>query len=1139
MKLERVRVRRLPGIREPFTVDGFGPGLTVVLGPNAGGKSSLCRAVASLLWPGLADDDAASLTAEVEVGGTALTAEREGRDVRWYRDGVAATPPRVPDEHLARCFVIAFDELLAGSAADAALAARIRRAVAGGYDVAAVRGAVPFLVGARHARREADELGACTEARVRAEQAHAALRTREDRLPALERDRHEAADAVAEAARLDEALALVRARSRLAACHETLAAFPPHLDRLHGDEGEELRRLCAEAERHDDACRQALADAARAAGAGAEQRLPADGVPESVLASLRARVDALRALERERDGALVALAGARATLAAAEQNLAGGLSGVVPVLGPDALSRATSWLDRAAELAAFRRELRSELRLLDAPEAAPDADALRQAIRLLRDWLAAGDTAGTRLLRPALLALGLLAIAATLWLGVRESPLWGIGAVLASVATAVAWRGLPARSSGVGSETLRAGLARAGRAHDGDLTREIAARRLAELESELARAEAAVERLVRRTALLAREAELDGDVTRVDAERDRLISALGLDPSVSDLALVPLARQVTLAFEARTQVARLDGEVAARQEGLARDAAAVAAVLAGFGEPASGAAVALAAGVDALAVRERRRAAAAAEHRTASERATAAAGRRDDVRRRIDGLLRAAAAGDARELAERLRLLPAWRVACDALDDARRAVHESERRLGEHVARLGGLDEAAVERAAAGARARAARADDLVTEIATIRRDVEHARAGTRLTDAVAAECDARARLADRLDDAWLAAAGRVLLDDVEREHAAQARPAVLAAASSWFSRFTRHGWALEMAPDGDDFGARETGTGERRRLAELSSGTRMQLLLAVRLAFALDAERGEALPLFLDEALTTSDPARTEAAVQALRVLAEAGRQIVYLTSRPSDAAAFGAGQGGVALVDLASARRDGVAAREVVAPVPVVPAAPPAPAHHSPESYGTLLQVPRLDLRARIESMHLFYLLRDDLPLLHRLLLLGCERLGQLEAMLAEGASEAALGAADATRLRAWVAVARAAWSGWSIGRGPRVDRQALAAAGVSDQWLDVLATMADERGGDAAALLAAVAPGAHRDPRLQRLQRRVIERVREQLDAAGHLDPRPTLDDETIVVRAMAATGGALPASVVRARVLELLQVARTVG
>ena len=59
MKLKRLGIDRLPGIDQPFEIESSGTGVHVVVGPNASGKSSICRAVESLYWddrgPGPAD----------------------------------------------------------------------------------------------------------------------------------------------------------------------------------------------------------------------------------------------------------------------------------------------------------------------------------------------------------------------------------------------------------------------------------------------------------------------------------------------------------------------------------------------------------------------------------------------------------------------------------------------------------------------------------------------------------------------------------------------------------------------------------------------------------------------------------------------------------------------------------------------------------------------------------------------------------------------------------------------------------------------------------------------------------------------------------------------------------------------------
>ena len=51
MRISRIAVRRLPGIDDPFTLDALERDLVLVIGPNASGKSSLCRAIRSVLWP--------------------------------------------------------------------------------------------------------------------------------------------------------------------------------------------------------------------------------------------------------------------------------------------------------------------------------------------------------------------------------------------------------------------------------------------------------------------------------------------------------------------------------------------------------------------------------------------------------------------------------------------------------------------------------------------------------------------------------------------------------------------------------------------------------------------------------------------------------------------------------------------------------------------------------------------------------------------------------------------------------------------------------------------------------------------------------------------------------------------------------
>src|SRR5690606_37194719 len=80
------------------------------------------------------------------------------------------------------------------------------------------------------------------------------------------------------------------------------------------------------------------------------------------------------------------------------------------------------------------------------------------------------------------------------------------------------------------------------------------------------------------------------------------------------------------------------------------------------------------------------------------------------------------------------------------------------------------------------------------------------------------------------------------------------------------------------------------------RRLEELSSGTRVQLLLAVRVAFVEQQEQGVMLPLLLDEVLGNSDDERARAIMAAAVELAREGRQVFYFTAQADEVVRWGA---------------------------------------------------------------------------------------------------------------------------------------------------------------------------------------------------------------------------------------------------
>jgi hypothetical protein len=355
------------------------------------------------------------------------------------------------------------------------------------------------------------------------------------------------------------------------------------------------------------------------------------------------------------------------------------------------------------------------------------------------------------------------------------------------------------------------------------------------------------------------------------------------------------------------------------------------------------------------------------------------------------------------------------------------------------------------------------------------------------------------------------AAVGWALREYVERETRDRDRPAVFHRARALFAEITRGRYRLELADGAADFRALDAGTGAGFTLDELSRGTRVQLLLAVRIAFIETLEAGARLPLVLDEALGNSDDGRAEAVMDAVVALAREGRQVFFLTARADEAERWMRRLAGSEvdhrLVDLAEARR---VARFADLPRPAAAAfrldAVPAPGELDHAAYGERLRVPPIDPQAGADAVHLWYL-TDDPALLHRLLSLGAETWGGLR-NLVEHVGAAVLGADEAgfARLDALARGVARLLEARRVGRGRRVDAEAIARSGlVSAAFAERVEEVRSESAGRADRLMEEIDV-------LPRFRNRA--EFREFLEQEGYLDARDPLDDGQVRGELLAA-------------------------
>ncbi len=1119
MRLRSLNVDRLPGISERFSLADFADGVNIVVGPNASGKSSIVRALRAVLYAEERPGPSASVAARLTTANGDCDALRLGTQLTWQSDGVACDPPALPPHRFLSCFTLSVEDLLAAEAAtDTVIAERLGRELAGGYDINSIRRAWPFRLKTTHAKPAGQALDEARRARRQREAEREALRRDEACLADLEQRQAEADEARSEATRAAAAAALLTVRRERLNLEAQLGRYPDGMDRLRGDEWE---RLTDNRRRADELAEER--ERAREAGDEAEARAAATGLADSdlddaainehrrLIQRLLTRESELDAKGAERERAQARWRDAVAAL--------GGEPSTPLHLEPAALARVQDALaekrDRDATIAQLDKEL---ARNPAAEDALADPETLAVARSELMDWLAAPDEQGWSLQRWALVVAGLAAGAGGIVAGAVWGP-WPV-ALLGLLWLAGPLGLLQARAKTTERDGCVARFRRSGLAEPAGWSRDAAQQRLRAIDQQLLEAREASAREQRR-----REIEQALAAYREDqqAVQDRL-GALGREYGFdSTLAELPLARWLALASEydeARRALAQADADLERLTTAVKDLRDRLVAFLTAYDQAPTASmpgADELASQLDALGERLEQYRKACRERDQAAQELARLDNERAAAQRAASSVYEAAGVsdGDDTTLRQRLDALDDWRGTVQRLNDARSREAERDRDLGPAPDWRAWVDGDDLERIQARQRQleeQAAQRDAIRDEIQKIRHEIENAGNERRLEQARSAEQEAEEGLAERLDDALFADAGDYLLEQVANEHRRSSRPRALARAQDWFAAFTHHAFSLDLGEQDDTaFVARENSSGEWRRLAELSSGTRMQLLLAARMGFALEVEQGgESLPLVLDEALTTADPERFRAAVTSLYQLAAQGRQIVYLTAQPSDLGYFQEAEPDVRRFDLGELRQAGAAlpSPEAVALPATEPI--PVPGDEAAEAYAVRLGVPTLDPWADAGMMHCFYLTRDDLPLLHRLVQLQLERLGPLSSFLAAPTAATALADGERQRLDWRIAGARAWVAAWRIGRGYPVDREALAASDtLSDTFFDRVAAINDELGGDAEQLVDALSDGA-----VKGLYKSYRQALAEWLLDNGYRDERQRLDDQQILQQVLEA-------------------------
>lgn len=409
--------------------------------------------------------------------------------------------------------------------------------------------------------------------------------------------------------------------------------------------------------------------------------------------------------------------------------------------------------------------------------------------------------------------------------------------------------------------------------------------------------------------------------------------------------------------------------------------------------------------------------------------------------------------------------------------------------------------------------------DSISTEIESIRADIRLAEGGSTLEAALKQVDDSVADLEIEYDNRLAAATGRLLTNALKKQSDERDRPPVFRSADAMLSRITLGRYRLRLR-DGDQptFGAWDTVESQWKELRQLSSGTRIQLLLCVRLAFLEAQEETVSLPIMADELMSSSDPLRTRATMETLTEICREGRQIFYFAPQEDIVArwsAFLADKSDLSMKVFALTRQQNEAyGADLMPPTPNI-----AGAHLLGEvplvddldhaAYGARLTPGRFDpMIDSPERLHIWYLF-DDPHIVHALLKKGLNHWSQVASYVGASGTIEGLDTATMEDARAKASVLERFLELYRQGRNYPIDRSVLVKSGaVSDQYLDPMVEILERNGGDPVRLMDALEAGG-----VFRLSTKRKELLKAYLIDEGYISTDNRIDDQDIWVLLLA--------------------------
>ena len=1131
---KEIKVQRVSGIGqgEGFTLTDLAPGVNLVHGPNGSGKSTTAKVIQELLWPGQTGLERPTVSGRFACDGYEWLIDVDAGQRTAMRDGKADAPPSSGGAEFRARYHLALHDLVRASEADSHFAATIARESQGGFDLEAAAAALGYNSNPSKPTRESKAVIEIYKKVDEATRLQSGIQSQEATLGSLRADRESTITAVQFITALEKVQEYHQCQRRYEELQVELDAMPPEIALLQGDERKQLDELRLQLEKW----RNELASQQQHVKQANEEirtcGLPLEPINDSAIVSIQVSHSELLKVESRCNQRQEDLNRANGEAENARNRISDHVTDqqleTLASLDADVRRQMDGFVQNVHQIRAERALLDLQRNHLDQPEPheiqAFTLDQLKKGADAIGDWLSTPTSAivpasGSGFTPPfitSVVLVGVLGIA----LAIVHHGAWAL--MTLAVAGIVMWqlRIRPERSHEVAGDAKagnRDRYERIGLGAPSDWTVESVGSHLSNLFAMSAKRALADERAQWLRNLGKEEQALEAKQSQLSEQRVEIEKGLGLKIKVDDTWLSILIDNI-LRWQERTASAAGAKEVLeslTKHQGELLDQ--INQGMEPFGFERLHTVTAATQAIEDLQTRQRK-------YQLAQQR-------RLDAQGRIDELIQPAleeATGNRTVIYSKLGIdesqefmLDKWLVSLKEFHELKKERDIAIRDRDKTTESLKGREDllamppSEIQLKIEENKDLAARRDELTRSISRIEDAIAKAKVGYELAEALEARETRLTELADARDQRGESIVGAVMTDWLRTSAIEVSRPAVFQLAKKLLAQFS-HG-ELDLEIDERTTPAEflaGSPNGLKRPVDHLSIGERVQLLMAVRLAF-LEHDESLRLPLLLDETLGTSDDIRAGIIIDSVIELAKMGRQVFYFTAQQDEVGKWisrlNAAGVDFKVTDLAQARKQSaVSARPLtIAPVEIVGL--PRPDGLSYFEYGKALGVSAMDPWAHsLDQLHLWHLLQDS-QVLHDMMSRHVSTWGQLQTLLkAGGADMFALDEEILDRVRTKAKVIEEAIRCWRIGRGKPVDRSVILASEVaSDTFVDRLAELAQNCMSDAKQFLKCL---ENKD--VLRWRAENTERFATYFEEHGYLSMEEPLTLDQLRIQVMAA-------------------------